>query len=79
VDYRFRLGRLLLERCGRQVTIEKLAVEEMWVTGSSWDRFCWRIAGDRFRSGELSLKTCGRKVRVGRVVVGEMWTTGSSS
>jgi hypothetical protein len=62
VGDRFKFGGFSLERCGRQVTIKKLAVGEMWVTGLSWGGSCWRIAGKRFWSGELSLKTCGLKV-----------------
>jgi hypothetical protein len=78
VGDRFELGRFSLERCGKQVRVERVVVGEMWATGSSWEGFCWIDVGDRFELGGFSLDRCGRQVGVGRVFVGEMWATGWS-
>jgi hypothetical protein len=51
----------------------RVAVGEMWVTGSSWEGFCWIDVGHRFGSGELLLETCVWQVQMRRVVIGEMW------
>jgi hypothetical protein len=70
VGHRFELGEFLLKRCGRQVEVASDFVGKMWVTGSNWEGFGWRDAGDRFEFEVYSLERCGRQVQVGRVFVG---------
>ena len=67
-----------MERCGGHVRVTTVFVGKMKATGSSWEGFRWRNAGDRFGCRVISFNTCEPQVRVRRVFVEEMGTTGSS-